>query len=81
MNISLVEMNISKQINYSTDICWNGQGTTISYVDNDHKFQNATVTMTMVKLTLITVTKREMIKVSLVIAIVQSKKISVINLS
>jgi hypothetical protein len=44
----------------------------ISYVDNDYKFQNATMTMPMIKLTLITVTKREMMIVSLVIAVVQS---------
>jgi hypothetical protein len=44
----------------------------ISYVYNDYKFQNATMSMTMIKLTLTTVTKREMIIVSLVIAVVQS---------
>jgi hypothetical protein len=27
MNVSFVEMNVSKLINYSMDICWNGQGT------------------------------------------------------
>jgi hypothetical protein len=32
------------------DICWNGQGITISYVDDDYKFQNATMTMTMIKI-------------------------------
>ncbi len=26
---SFVEMKISKLINYSTDMCWNGQGTTV----------------------------------------------------
>jgi len=39
------------------------------------------MTMPMIKLTLITVTKREMIIFSLVIAVVQSEKIPVINLS
>jgi hypothetical protein len=28
-HISFVEMNFSKLINYSMDMCWNGQGTTI----------------------------------------------------
>jgi hypothetical protein len=27
-NISFLKMNFSKLINYSTDVCWNGQGTT-----------------------------------------------------
>jgi hypothetical protein len=26
---SFVEMNVSKLINYSTDMCWNGQGTMV----------------------------------------------------
>ncbi len=29
MNISIVEMRISKLINHLLDMCWNGQGTMV----------------------------------------------------
>jgi len=32
MNISFVEMKVSKLINYLTDMCWNGQGTMVVFI-------------------------------------------------
>jgi hypothetical protein len=46
-NISFVEMDIPKLINYSTDMCWNGQGTTVLFMFHSILFNEQILVLEM----------------------------------